>query len=80
MIKGKVKEEAKKVFSYFLQNLEDSFKDYFCGEFNGRVLPENEVDRIAFKSMKVYAKEHFYSISPSLFKKSSNQICGIHLK
>ena len=27
-----------------------------------------------------YAKEHFYSISPSLFKKSTNQICGIHLK
>ncbi len=76
LIKGKFKEEAKEVFSCFLERLEVSYPSFFINNYAGKCLPEEEVDNIAIELLKDYAREKFYPISSSIIEKSCHLICG----
>ncbi|MDD1778992.1 MAG: hypothetical protein LUQ65_12575 [Candidatus Helarchaeota archaeon] len=70
LLKGKIDDLSKQNFSNFLLKIEDNFQDYFKGPYIGQSLPENEVDLIAFSSLKAYLSEKLYNISPEIIKKS----------
>lgn len=76
IIKGKIGDQAKEMFSLFLNKVEESFPSYFEGEFHGRYLPESEVDVIGFESMREYTKESLYPISSTLLKRKCKLISG----
>ncbi len=77
ILKGKISEDVKSCFTEFMQNVEGSFLDYFNGPYTGRCLPEEDVDQIAFKTMKQFAHKKLYTITPSVIEKSCNLKCGV---
>ena len=76
IIKGKLEEHSKEIFSNFINNLENAYPDYFEGEFRGLLLPEAEIDKIASESMREYVKEKFYPISQDLIETKSGLTIG----
>ena len=76
IIKGKIDNHSKEIFSHFINKLEKAFPDFFEGEFRGLLLPEAEIDKIATESMKEYVKENFYPISQDLIERNSGLKIG----
>ncbi len=76
LIKGSIKEEAKGIFTSFLEKLELSYPSYFINNYTGKCLPEEEVDNIAFELLTDYAREKFYPISSSIIEKRCHLKCG----
>ena len=68
IVRGKLDEHSKDMFSHFINKLENAYPDYFEGEFRGLLLPETEIDKIATESMKEYAKENLYPIPRDLIE------------
>ena len=77
IIKGNIPEEAKKVFSGFIFQVEASYPSYFEGEYSGLCLPEDEVDDIAIEYLKGYVREKkFYPIPDNLIESACKLKCG----
>lgn len=76
IVKGKIKEKYKDMFVFFLDKLEETYPAYFMGEFSGSLLPEAEIDKIAFSSMREYIQRDLYSICPATIEKNSCLKCG----
>ena len=77
LVKGNVDDEAKEIFSDFVLKVEGQFPDYFTKDFNGICLPEDEVDKIAFSSMREYIVKKLYKISPELIENHCNLKCAL---
>jgi len=75
LVKGEVDDDAKQMFSDFVLKVEEHFPDYFGGDFNGVCLPEDEVDKIAFSSMREYIAKKLYKISPEFIENHCNLKC-----